>query len=63
MRDWTKYHVYLQDELPGIGSGHRHVEALVGRKWTYVRRINSPVNRKYRIKTTSWDALKPETIQ
>ena len=34
----TKHHLVLQDELqPQVGSGHRWVQAQVGRKWVYVR--------------------------
>ena len=36
LKDATFIAVYLKDELPRIGCGHRNIWAKSGRKWTHV---------------------------
>ena len=58
----TKHHLVLQDELqPQVGSGHRWVQAQVGRKWVYVRE-RMDTNRK-RIKRSEWETLVAQTAR
>lgn len=49
------YRVWLMDEIHGIPSGQRVVDAEVGRKWVYVRLVGAP--RARRISVTQWLAI------
>lgn len=57
-----KHFLVLGDELqPQVGSGHRYVDAVIGRKWVRVRE-NTFTNRK-RIKRQLWDTLLEQTAR
>lgn len=49
------YRVHLQDEVRGISSGLRVVEAVTKGKWTTVREITR--DRGHRILTALWNTL------
>jgi hypothetical protein len=49
--------IMLQDEIPAIGTGLRHVFAHVGHKW--VSLIYPPMARTVRIHRRLWDDLAP----
>lgn len=64
MDNWKHYAVHLGDELPGIGSGLRHVEATTGRKWVFVRTVHTTSiakamakRRRYRMTVNKWKSL------
>jgi hypothetical protein len=47
--------VYLEDEMPRIGSGLRLVEGEVGRKWVRLRSATSPTpSDRSRIHISIW---------
>lgn len=47
-----RYHVFLQDEAPRIGSGWRIVTVLKGRKW--VRLLDERSGRRAKIRAALW---------
>ena len=67
MPDWRVFHVHLNDEIPRVGSGERHVEADVGKKWVYVRRHTNYAGkgglRKSRLTVAHWNALNPVLME
>ena len=50
-----KQWVLLHDELPRIGSGFRHVNVSIGKKWAHIQSIATKVIQ--RIKIRRWDEI------
>jgi len=50
-----KQWVLLHDELPRIGSGFRHVNVSIGKKWAHIQSIATKVRQ--RIKIERWDEI------
>ena len=50
--------VYLEDEIPSIGSGLRLVEGQVGRKWVWLKasapKVSADSRRRSRIHISVW---------
>ena len=51
-----KQWVMLHDELPRIGSGFRHVNVSIGKKWVHVQSITTKVRQRIKIKI--WEEIK-----
>ena len=50
-----KQWVLLHDELPRIGSGFRHVNVSIGKKWAHVQAVTTKVRQ--RIKVGTWNEI------
>ena len=50
-----KQWVLLHDEMPRIGSGFRHVNVSIGKKWAHIQSIATKVRQ--RIKIGRWDEI------
>ena len=50
-----KQWVLLHDEMPRIGSGFRHVNVSIGKKWAHIQSIATKVRQ--RIKIERWDEI------
>ncbi len=50
-----KQWVLLHDELPRIGSGFRHVNVSIGKKWAHIQSIATKVRQ--RIKRGRWNEI------
>tara|TARA_R110000787_G_scaffold30422_1_gene81713 strand:- start:53 stop:280 length:228 start_codon:yes stop_codon:yes gene_type:complete len=51
--------IHLNDEAPHIGSGHRRVWAVVGRKWVYLANRED----RQRIKLSTWNEITNYSIK
>jgi hypothetical protein len=59
------FSVHVNNELPKIGSGHRHVEVLtMGYKWVKVRtylgsprKVDARLLQTHRIRRSVWDSI------
>jgi hypothetical protein len=51
---WPRFQVHLIDEVPGIASGIRIVEAKIGRKWV---RVRQPQRNAHKIARRVWDKI------
>lgn len=64
------YSIKLDDEIPRLGSGNRHVELMtLGRKWVKLRtylgnpkKVDSRLIDNYRIKKSVWEGFKKELL-
>lgn len=53
---WTPYWLSLNDELPHLGSGIRHVLMVdAGKKWVRIKRVQD--TQAKRIPRRKWDAI------
>ena len=52
----ARYWLLLHDELPRIGSGFRHVDVSIGRKWVHIKSVISKVRHKIRLQ--KWNEIK-----
>ena len=56
--------VFLENELPYIGSGARLVEAKVGWKWVRAKSATYPIPQNYsRISLTKWKTILRRTVK
>jgi hypothetical protein len=55
MMKTIKQWVILHDELPRIGSGFRHINVSIGKKWAHVQCVVTKVRQ--RIKLTRWKEI------
>lgn len=58
LSSYDRYWLWLQDEIPKLGSGVRLVHAKVGYKWVYIKR---EYKNRIKIKKALWDSLNPVT--
>lgn len=56
---YQSFEASIQDEIHGIPSGRRIVEAVIGRKWVSVRQ---PGRSGHRIGKSVWLSLDPQPV-
>ena len=54
------FEIQFWDEAPSIGSGHRYVFAIEGRKWV---QLVAPTLQTGRLTVAQWLALRPREIE
>ena len=55
-----RHWIYLEDEMPRIGSGMRYIEVKLGRKWAHVSSVNDNTKRQ-RVRLSTYQALSKGT--
>ena len=51
-----RHWIYLEDEMPRIGSGMRYVEVKLGRKWAHISSVNDNTKRQ-RVSLSTYQTL------